>query len=73
MAKTKPTPGERIKALRVEQGLTLAELASECGLSPTTLSQVERGLRISPRVAIVLSRYFGLELDELYNQPVEAA
>ncbi len=34
--------GARIRALRTEQKLTLAELADRCGLSTSYLSQVER-------------------------------
>jgi transcriptional regulator with XRE-family HTH domain len=35
--------GERIKALRTEQGMTLAELGEKVKLSTSYLSQIERG------------------------------
>lgn len=36
--------GKRLRALRHEQGLTLAELGRQVGLSASYLSQVERGI-----------------------------
>lgn len=36
--------GARIRALRIEQGRTLADLAGEAGISTSLLSQVERGV-----------------------------
>lgn len=36
--------GERLRQLRLEQGLTLAEVATRSGLAVSTVSKVERGL-----------------------------
>jgi len=35
--------GERVRARRIEQGLTLRALAIRSGLSPRSISRVERG------------------------------
>lgn len=63
--------GERLRALRTARGLSLAQLATECGCSTSFLSQVERGLSsisipvlgtVCESLAISLSQFFsGLE------------
>ncbi|MBI5170176.1 MAG: helix-turn-helix transcriptional regulator [Candidatus Eisenbacteria bacterium] len=64
--------GRRVRALRLQRGMTLKQVESLCGLSATHLSEVERG-RTSPtlgaltRLAVALGRetaYF-LEPEEL--------
>ncbi|MFN8586283.1 MAG: XRE family transcriptional regulator [Candidatus Eisenbacteria bacterium] len=64
--------GRRVRALRLQRGMTLKQVEAACGLSATHLSEVERG-RTSPtlgaltRLAAALGRetaYF-LEPDEL--------
>ncbi len=64
--------GRRVRALRLQRGMTLKQVESACGLSATHLSEVERG-RTSPtlgaltRLAAALGRetaYF-LEPEEL--------
>ncbi|WP_304976098.1 helix-turn-helix transcriptional regulator, partial [uncultured Ligilactobacillus sp.] len=37
--------GNRIRELRAERGLTLANLANNTGLAPNTISQYETGKR----------------------------
>ena len=57
--------GRRVRALRLQRGMTLKQVESLCGLSATHLSEVERG-RTSPtlgaltRLAGALGRELGL-------------
>lgn len=44
------TPGERIRLLRTEQDLTLAQVANKVGIGASYLSEIERG-RVSPAPA----------------------
>jgi XRE family transcriptional regulator, regulator of sulfur utilization len=53
--------GRRIRALREGMGLSLRELAERCGVSATTLSQVERG-ESSPTLLVAARIADGLEL-----------
>lgn len=58
--------GPRVRALRDNMGLSLRDLAERCGVSATTLSQVERGetsptLQVAARIATGL----GLRLSQL--------
>jgi len=39
--------GRRLRTLRKERGMTLTQVASEVGLSPSAISQIERG-RVEP-------------------------
>ena len=68
-AKSEPIArlGEQIKALRIAAGRTGGELAAQCGVSPSLLSRVERGLvspsvetlsRIAKGLDVSLSRFF---------------
>ncbi len=61
--------GERLRAIRLERGLTLAQVAAESGLTKGFISQLERGLSsISlsalARVCAVLDVRFGEVLDD---------
>lgn len=44
------TPGQRVRLLRTEKGLTLAELSKKVGIGASYLSEIERG-RVSPAPA----------------------
>lgn len=60
--------GELVRQLREERGLTQAELAIQSGIDPATVSNIERGhRRISPRAAILLSRWSGLPVDRFWE------
>ncbi|MGY2744945.1 cupin domain-containing protein [Arthrobacter sp. UYCu723] len=61
--------GLRIRELRKEQGMTLAQLASQSGLSEGMISQVERGLT-DPSLETLrkISRVLNLPLFQLFNQ-----
>lgn len=58
--------GPRLRALRLEQELTLAELAATTGISVSTLSRLESGQR-KPTLELLLplARAHGLALDDL--------
>lgn len=60
--------GGRLRALRKARGLTLQEVAAECGLAVSTLSRVERGL-MSPTYdkLVQLSQGLGVDMSELFG------
>ncbi len=63
---TIPAVGERVRGLREAMGLSLRDLAQRCGVSATTLSQVERG-ETSPTLAVAarIAAGLGLTLSQL--------
>jgi transcriptional regulator with XRE-family HTH domain len=62
--------GPRLRALRKERETTLAELATETGISVSTLSRLESGAR-RPTLELLLplARAHGVTLDELVGAP----
>lgn len=59
--------GKAIKELRNEKGLNQRELAAECGLTQTSLSQIESGAkRPNPGTLKKLCEYFKLPEPALY-------
>jgi transcriptional regulator with XRE-family HTH domain len=62
--------GPRLRALRQEQELTLAELSGTTGISVSTLSRLESGSR-KPTLELLLplARAHGVTLDELVDAP----
>jgi transcriptional regulator with XRE-family HTH domain len=62
--------GPRLKQLRLRRDVTLAELAEETGISISTLSRLEAGLRRpSLEQLLPLARVHGVTLDELVDAP----
>jgi transcriptional regulator with XRE-family HTH domain len=59
------TIGERIKALRSDRGMTLAELAEQVGLSAGYLSQIERD-KITPALSALLDIASALNVGPRY-------
>ena len=64
--------GPKIRALRVEKELGLAQLGAHTGLSPPMLSKIERGLLFPTlptllRIALV----FGVGLDHFFTESAE--
>lgn len=61
-----PQLGERIRALRSVQGLTLTRLAHEAGVSPSFLSMLENGKTsiAAPRLQAI-AQVFGLDTGDL--------
>lgn len=65
--------GNRLRALRVERGLTHRELGTLIGLSDGQLSRIENN-KSEPEVGTLkaLADYFGVTMDDMLD-PVEAA
>lgn len=66
--------GGRIRALRVEQGLTLQMIAERTGLSSSMVSMVERG-RTSPSIGtlIAISSALGVHMADLFELDVDGS
>jgi transcriptional regulator with XRE-family HTH domain len=62
--------GPRLRQLRLERGATLADLAAETGISVSTLSRLESGLR-RPTLELLLplARAHRVALDDLVDAP----
>ncbi len=63
--------GDKIKQLRVKNGLTQEELANRCELSKGFISQIERDLT-SPSIATLMDilESLGTNLKDFFNEPV---
>ncbi|MFI6303293.1 helix-turn-helix domain-containing protein [Amycolatopsis thailandensis] len=70
LGRTLDAVGPRLKQLRQRQDITLAGLAEETGISTSTLSRLEAGLRRPTLEQLLpLARAHGLTLDELVDAP----
>lgn len=62
--------GARLRALRRERGLTLADLAATTGISESTLSRLESGQRRATlELLLPLARTYDVPLDDLVGAP----
>ncbi|MVU80886.1 helix-turn-helix domain-containing protein [Nocardia sp. ET3-3] len=62
--------GPRLRALRRERGITLADLASTTGVSESTLSRLESGQRRATlELLLPLARTYDVPLDDLVGAP----
>ncbi|WP_436739820.1 helix-turn-helix domain-containing protein [Streptomyces sp. BBFR102] len=62
--------GPRLRALRRERGVTLADLAATTGVSESTLSRLESGQRrASLELLLPLARTYDVPLDDLVGAP----
>lgn len=62
--------GTRLKQLRTRRDITLADLSSQTGISVSTLSRLESGLRRPTLEQLLpLARVHGVTLDELVDAP----
>jgi transcriptional regulator with XRE-family HTH domain len=62
--------GPRLRAIRLEQGVGLRELARRLELSPSSISQIETGkIRPSVRTLYALASEFRIPVDELLFDP----
>ena len=60
---------ERLKELRIEKGLSQAQLAKETGLSRSAFYYWENGLKIpNAQAIIILARYFDVTTDYLLGE-----
>ena len=68
MAKQKPAPPSRFGTLlhtrRKDLGLTLTELAEECGINDGNLSRMERGERMPPKLPSLIRLLGALKIDK---------
>lgn len=70
MDRTLGAVGPRLKRLRQRRDITLTDLAEETGISTSTLSRLEAGLRRPTLEQLLpLSRVYGVTLDELVDAP----
>ncbi|ONI75105.1 XRE family transcriptional regulator [Actinosynnema sp. ALI-1.44] len=64
------TVGPRLRALRRDRGITLADLAAATGVSESTLSRLESGQRRATlELLLPLSRTYDVPLDDLVGAP----
>lgn len=62
--------GPRLKHLRLRRDVTLSALADSTGISMSTLSRLESGLRHPTLEQLLpLARYYGVTLDSLVDAP----
>ncbi|MFK4599595.1 transcriptional regulator with XRE-family HTH domain [Streptomyces pristinaespiralis] len=62
--------GPRLRALRRDRGITLADLAATTGVSESTLSRLESGQRRpSLELLLPLARIYDVPLDDLVGAP----
>src|SRR5690625_7824326 len=62
--------GQRLKRLRDRKGTTLTKLAEHTGISVSTLSRLESGLRRPTLEQLLpLAECYGITLDALVNAP----
>lgn len=62
--------GPRLRALRRERGITLADLATTTGVSESTLSRLESGQRRATlELLLPLARTYDVPLDDLVGAP----
>jgi transcriptional regulator with XRE-family HTH domain len=64
--------GEKLRTLRKQHGLTLAQLGSELDVHNTYVSQMERS-KSTPNAAMILkiARYFDVTTDQLMKDELE--
>jgi XRE family transcriptional regulator of biofilm formation len=65
--------GQRIKQLRLEQGLSLTELADRAGVAKSYLSSIEREIQSNPSVQFLhkISSALGVPVEFFLDQYVE--
>lgn len=64
------TVGERLRALRLRQGISARDLAARLGISPSAVSQIERGV-MQPSVSrlIAISDALDVPLTSVFDAP----
>ncbi|MEU8353284.1 helix-turn-helix transcriptional regulator, partial [Streptomyces sp. NPDC048845] len=64
------TVGPRLRALRRNRGITLAEVSATTGVSESTLSRLESGQRRATlELLLPLARIYDVPLDDLVGAP----
>lgn len=65
--------GDRLRDLRVERGITVAELAGRVSRSPEHLKRAERGDRISDVLAARIALVLGVPVADFTRQEQQVA
>jgi transcriptional regulator with XRE-family HTH domain len=74
MAEVRQCVGERIKALRIEQGMTLAELGEKANISTSYLSQIERDKTTPSLITLSgIAKVFNIGLRYFFESDAEMA
>jgi DNA-binding XRE family transcriptional regulator len=61
--------GNKIRTLREEAGMTIAELAPIAGVAPTMMGYIETGMRDTTTTVIArIATHFGVKIDDLLKQ-----
>ena len=64
--------GEKLKALRVQQGLTTRQLAQALEISQAQISRIENGLRQpSGDLIVKIADFFNVSLDKLMRDDLD--
>ena len=64
--------GEKLKALRVQQGLTTRQLAQALEISQAQISRIENGLRQpSGDLIVKIADFFTVSLDQLMRDDLD--
>lgn len=57
---------EKMQRARIEKGWSCAELARKSGVSPQSISKIERGIKVGPVSARKISDALNLPIAELF-------
>lgn len=57
---------EKLQLARIEKGWSCAELSRKSGLSPQSISKIERGITVGPTAARKISEALNLPIGELF-------
>jgi DNA-binding XRE family transcriptional regulator len=61
--------GPKVRSLRVDLGLTTAQLAERVGVHPQSIRHAEKGRPVSDVTASRLARALGVELNDIASPP----
>lgn len=56
-----------LRYYREAKGLSIGDLASETGISGSTIFEIEKGVDVKLSTALLLTAYFKLEIGELWE------
>ncbi|MGG0484232.1 helix-turn-helix domain-containing protein [Priestia aryabhattai] len=67
------TIGQRIRNLRMKQGISLTELANRAGVAKSYISSVERGIQLNPSIQFLnkISTSLNVSIDRLIHEPMD--
>ncbi|MCR5262084.1 MAG: helix-turn-helix domain-containing protein [Candidatus Gastranaerophilales bacterium] len=69
MRKIRNNIGRKIKALRLEKGLSQEKLAEKIDMSREHISCIERGKNLaSIETLYIIAKYFGIDIKDFFNE-----